>query len=66
MKSPIINSQFDTRTVERTMREKKLTPKEVSDYLKSLPDESKNAEEVRMFDEEKKAPSKRLTFAPGE
>jgi len=66
MKSPIANSQFDTRTVERTIREKKLTSKEVSDYLKSLPDESKNSEEVKMFDEEKKASSKGLTFAPGE
>ncbi|MDO8494784.1 MAG: hypothetical protein Q7S68_05555 [Deltaproteobacteria bacterium] len=44
--------QFDTRTLEQAMRAGKLSKKEIDEYLKKLPDESKNAQEQKVFNDE--------------
>lgn len=44
--------KFDLRTLERSLREKTVEPKEMDKYIKSLPDESANAEEMKVFEEE--------------
>lgn len=46
--------KFDLRTLERSLREKTVEQKEMDKYLKSLPDESANAEEMKVFEEEAK------------
>lgn len=52
------DSKFDIRTLKANLRGGKLTHKEVAGYLKELPDESKNAEEVPLFEEKtQKKPS---------
>lgn len=40
------DSQFDLRTLNRSLREGKITSKEVDHYLKGLPDEAKKSEEI--------------------
>lgn len=40
------DSKFDLRTLKRYLREGKITQKEVDNYIKILPDETKKAKEV--------------------
>lgn len=44
--------KFDLRTLSRALREGKIERKEYEAYLKSLPDDGKNAAEVIVFEEE--------------
>ncbi len=43
--------KFDLRTRNGSLRNGSLTKEELQKFLKSLPDESKNAEEVPVFEE---------------
>jgi len=43
--------KLDVRTRERLLRNGTLTKEELQKHLKSLPDESNNAEEVAVFEE---------------
>lgn len=47
--------KLDVRTRERALREGSLTKEELSKYLKSLPDESANTEDISVSEEEKPA-----------
>lgn len=65
------DGRFDQRTLTRFLREKRLTQKEIDEYLKKLPDESKNAEPIALGEEAASAPAKKQqaktpTFAAAE
>ena len=53
------NAQFDVRTVKKAIDRGQVDPKEYAEYLKSLPDESKNAEVLKVFQEDENL----LTFS---
>lgn len=61
------NSKFDLRTMQRSLREGKITQKEWEAHLKSLPDESSKSEALVLKEDEKRtassAASKEPTFA---
>lgn len=61
------NNKFDLRTMQRSLREGKITQKEWEAHLKSLPDESANSEALVLKEEEKREPThaeqKEPTFA---
>ncbi len=71
MKTTCGDPHFDLRTLPRALRENRVNQKELDDYLKKLPDESKNAEEIKLG-EEKSSPkpkgprskTKAPTFSP--
>jgi len=44
---------FDLRTLEKDLRDGKISKKEVDAYLKSLPDEKANTEEIAVTVEER-------------
>lgn len=52
MKLFIGDSKFDTRTLERYVREEKFSKKDFEKYLKELPDETDNAETLPAYEEE--------------
>lgn len=60
--------KFDLRTLPRSLREGKITVKEVDQYRKNLPDETKKAKEIVVWQEAvttpRKSASKTPTFAP--
>lgn len=60
--------KFDLRTLKRSLREGKITQKEVDDYVKKLSDEAQKAKEVVVFEEEAegKRKSKRTGIAAPE
>ena len=45
--------KFDLRVLNRALREGKITQKEADQYLKSLPDEAGNAQEISLDKENK-------------
>ena len=45
--------KFDLRTLNRALREGKITQKEADQYLKNLPDEAANAQEITLDKAEK-------------
>lgn len=58
--------KFDIRTRERALRVGDCTKQDLEGYLKKLPDESKNAVEVAVYEEKTAdAPSATLTFSAG-
>lgn len=63
------NPKFDLRTLPRSLREGKTTPKEVDHYLKNLPDEAKKSVELGVGEvaqtpaPPKKSAAKTPTFA---
>lgn len=65
MKKNFGDAKFDIRTVERAFREGGFTQKDFEKYLKDLPDESGNVEEVPVFEESETdgSSSKEPTFS---
>ncbi|MBI4224410.1 MAG: hypothetical protein HY609_05705 [Deltaproteobacteria bacterium] len=71
MKINFGDPQFDLRTLPRALSEKRISQKDVDDYLKKLPDEAKQAEEIKLGEakplpkpKKQKPASKEPTFAP--
>lgn len=56
MKSHTGDPAFDLRTLPRALREGRVSQKDLGDYLKKLPDEAKQAEEIK-FSEAKSTPA---------
>lgn len=50
---------FDNRTVKKYINKGLITDKDYEEFLKSLPDESKNADKIKAFEEEENL----LTFS---
>ena len=65
------NPTFDTRTVRKKLSNQEIAQKEYENYLKTLPDETENMEEViyteeqpiKSSEEKSKAPSAAPTFS---
>ena len=71
MKTTCSDPQFDLRTLPRALRENRVSQKELNDHLKKLPDEAKNAEEIKLGEERPspkpkgpKSKTKAPTFSP--
>ncbi|MDO8526419.1 MAG: hypothetical protein Q7T03_01885 [Deltaproteobacteria bacterium] len=45
------NDKFDIRTRDRELRNGTIAKQDVEKYMKSLPDEASNAEEIPVFEE---------------
>lgn len=58
------DSKFDVRTLSRSLREGKLTKKELDQYLKGLPDESKKGVEFAVWEEATNPASKSRKSSP--
>lgn len=52
MSKKLDEAVFDNRIVNRSISRGQLDPKEYEAFLKSLPDESKNAGTIKVFEEE--------------
>lgn len=46
------DQMFDKRTIKKSVERGVLDPKEYEEFLKSLPDESKNVESLKVFVED--------------
>ena len=71
MKTTLSNPTFDTRTVRKKLSNQEIAQKDYETYLKTLPDELENMEEVICTEEQpikssegkSKAPSAAPTFS---